>query len=94
MAKEYIERGLLLSTLQTAQVDVMADYGRDYGAEWGFSREVIEEIAKTLPATDVVEVVRCKDCEYFEPEHGCGNTFWDTDMKYYDFCSRGERKDA
>ena len=64
--------------------------------EWGYEglREELEE----LPTADVVEVVRCSECGYFEP-HGNGKkgicrhpklkTYIKNDI---DFCSYGERK--
>ena len=52
-----------------------------------------------LPAADVVEVVRCKDCEHWhEWENGTGScdrsgsVFW-TGTDADDFCSYGERAD-
>lgn len=53
----------------------------------------------SVPAADVVEVVRCRDCIYWEPASptrtsgNCNRSFeitaWATD-----FCSYGERKDG
>ena len=48
-------------------------------------------------ATNVVEVVRCKDCEWRDTD-GCSMSFYDdtgecfTIAEENDFCSRGERK--
>lgn len=57
----------------------------------------ILEKLDALPTADVVEVVRCKDCEHsffikscskYECKKGCGS------LKYSnDFCSYGERND-
>ena len=52
-----------------------------------------------IPAADVVEVVRCKDCKYRKTEDcamfyecDCGEQHtWENDN---DFCSYGERKDG
>lgn len=62
--------------------------------------DAIEYCVKQIneaPTADVVEVVRCKDCEYWENgkdyEPYCnhfGNMM--TDTKADDFCSYGERK--
>lgn len=57
MAKKYIDQEMLLTELARQDADVVADYGQEYGVEWGYSRENIENIANTLPAADVVEVV-------------------------------------
>jgi hypothetical protein len=48
---------------------------------------------KTIPAADVVEVVRCKDCKHKNPicDKCLRDNLWhDVD----DFCSRGERSEA
>lgn len=46
-----------------------------------------------FPATDVVEVVRCRECFRYDPEtHYCENTGCECDP--WEFCSDGERKDG
>lgn len=53
--------------------------------------DAIEEIKKRS-AADVVEVIRCKDCKYYNP-HGSFNCSKNLiDMHPYGFCSRGERE--
>ena len=57
-----------------------------------------------VPTADVVEVVRCKDCKYYDGfySHRCTNTdLVDSDDCYAridfaedDFCSYGERKEG
>lgn len=58
---------------------------------------VCAEYIQRLPAADVAEVVRCKDCRwrgreecamFYRCECGAQNT-WETDN---DFCSYGERR--
>ena len=55
--------------------------------------EMVYEVKKPtdFPAADVMEVIRCKDCAWF---NACvnGNAFkiWDTD----DFCSYAVRRDS
>lgn len=55
---------------------------------------------KSIPAADVVEVVRCKDCRYYTAKHG--RMPWNTTKLYCnrsatvatapeDFCSFGEK---
>ena len=44
---------------------------------------------KFTPTTDVVEVVRCKDCKYFSEFHHCGVLGFCEPNEY---CSRGERR--
>ena len=63
---------------------------------------VIEENIERLPAADVVEVVRCKDCKDFRPWGGqsklgdCMVCVCDGEnpftMEETDFCSDGERR--
>lgn len=65
---------------------------------------VIEENIERLPAADVVEVVRCKDCADFRPWGGqsklgdCMVYVCDGEnpftMEETDFCSDGDRKDG
>lgn len=47
------------------------------------------------PAVDMVEVVRCKDCKLFDPEHegGIGSCGLDMNVTANDYCSKAERKD-
>ena len=73
---EYIERGHLLAAFSLQDypwVDVDDYY----------------EIAMRLPAVDAVEVVRCKDCKYWD----FGDCFRQELTRPDDFCSYGERKD-
>lgn len=65
-------------------------------------RDTLDEV----PAADVVEVVRCKDCKHFKPNaraserFGCGrcirNSSFEplelTTVMECDFCSYGERR--
>ena len=67
--------------------------------------KVIAWIRK-LPAADVVEVVRCKDCKHWKPSGSeAGSCFENLEpiggcrwvnfcRKASDFCSYGERKDG
>ena len=65
---------------------------------------VIEENIKRLPAADVAEVVRCKDCKDFRPWGGqsklgdCMVYVCDGEnpftMEETDFCSDGDRMDG
>lgn len=48
------------------------------------------------PAVDMVEVVRCKDCVYWEqakPDSGSCNRAFEITAYANDFCSYGERRD-
>ena len=58
---------------------------------------VIQQNIKDMPTINAVEVVRCKDCEYYEMDE-CGNPYiWMSDgahlyMQPDDFCSYGKRR--
>lgn len=67
------------------------------------TRKNFARIIEELPAADVVEVVRCKDCKDFRPWGGqsklgdCMVCVCDGEnpftMEETDFCSDGDRKD-
>ena len=44
-----------------------------------------------IKGTDLVPVVRCKDCKYYEGRHWCGLN--ETDFDPDAFCSYGERRE-
>lgn len=60
--------------------------------------ECVERSLKNVPAADVVEVVRCKDCKQWQRNVGFidspnGHCFYlDIEMNGSDFCSYGEKK--
>lgn len=75
----------------TMGCETLCDHGKSY----------IPSLAK-FPTADVVEVVRCKDCKYFEIEDGdilglckCGYIAVSYNGELYpketDFCSYGEK---
>lgn len=59
--------------------------------------EVIDWIERErMPNTELVEVVRCADCKWFNPinngDHGyCGTPFHGAEVYEDDYCSDGER---
>lgn len=68
---EYIERESLVEDIKQychARIDndAIAKMGYDFVKEMGLIQRIIEK----APAADVVEVVRCKDCEYGEADYG------------------------
>lgn len=66
----------------------LAEQGQVQGFPWQFQMLV------GLPPTDVVQVVRCKDCKYNATTHKCLNpdSFF-LIPKDNDFCSYGERRE-
>ena len=65
--------------------------------DYGFLSDELESVINNVPAADVVEVVRCKDCRW--GREACGNIecFADTNVPpeyhgYEWFCPNGERR--
>lgn len=100
--KEYIERGALLKT------PPFTKYGGDltslYTEGYLDCAEDARMAVKCAPAADVVEVVRCKDCEYREElldRVMCRRTAHKSANGWFglratadkNFCSYGERKE-
>lgn len=65
-------------------------------AEQGFDWDKAKQALASVPAADVVPVVRCKNCENAQNE--CGGMIicrvYKHIMWLQDFCSYGERKDG
>lgn len=83
--------------MKSAWVKIMADY-IDKQKTMTVIFEIAENVIKSLPSADVVEVVRCKDCIYWQdnndgyPHEECR---WghDETPNEDDYCSYGERKE-
>ena len=102
MAKEYIER--------EAAIRIIKEYGKiaiDVGEPFLDPINDIVAISKyiaNIPAADVVEVVRCENCQYYEllgdailtdAVRGiCTYRPMAYGVKDNDFCSYGERKEG
>lgn len=98
---EYIERGAVVAMLRAITIRITPiEENRNmfyHDSGWnGASVAAKVEIGK-IPAADVVEVVRCKDCKHasflyscggYMCKKGCGAT-----KSENDFCSYGERKE-
>ena len=65
-------------------------------AEQGFDWDKAKQALASVPAADVVPVVRCKDCDNAQNE--CGGMIicrvYKHIMWLQDFCSYGKRKDG
>ena len=101
---DYIKR----EDAQSQFSELLEDYGAEAYTVIGeyscnideSTKELKKDIAKRkkkfmeIPSADVVEVVRCKDCKWFN-RFGCAIEIVDsTDRpKENDYCSFGERKD-
>lgn len=71
----------------------------DIGNPYGDGVDAVDTVdIEALPAVDAVEVVRCKDCEHWDGFCYCNCHAADGNgspifMRYYDFCSYGERRE-
>lgn len=57
----------------------------------------LADVVRSIPAADVVPVVRCKECRYWQDNNGgypCGECKWrgDETPDAEDYCSAGERE--
>jgi hypothetical protein len=75
------------------------EWNKSVYTTWAEAEEDFKNRLMDAPTVDAVEVVRCKDCEYYEIGkdylpycNHCDGGIADYPRKD-DFCSRGERKD-
>ena len=88
--KEYIERGAFLDKLNKK---VKLDYEMGLYNHGALTESFIRFV-EIQPAADVVEVVRCKDCKFFEYGDYCSEGKMEhSRCRENDFCSYGERKE-
>lgn len=93
---EYIERLAVFEQFDNADADVCEtdDFG---GVDYGFGMKNIKELINAIPAADVEQVTRCKDCKHsWEDISGlCCSYGVCVDLTVPDdfFCSYGERKE-
>lgn len=86
---EYIKRTAVFEQFDNADADVCEtdDFG---GVDYGFGMKNIKELINAVPAADVEEVVRCKDC-YQSVVIGdvlhC--TYWSKDTDENGYCHEG-----
>lgn len=91
---EYIDREAAIKAVEKADYTAIADDADSCKADY------IREVIESVPAVDVVPVVRCKDCKYayinsFSAASGvalCSSSA--KVMQQDDFCSYGERRDG
>ena len=101
---DYIGREALIGKVEKHYCAPCKGQGGDLGADWCRScviNSVLEKV-RGIPAADVVEVVRCKDCKWYS-ELACGegellgsqgwcNEVMARPMPSNGFCSFGERE--
>ena len=102
MAKEkrLIDANALETAIQgtVSQVALDAPYDPEWFTRLAARQFEILKIIDDAPTVDAVEVVRCKECKYYDAcELTCELLFnpCATNVAWYpeDFCSYGERKD-
>ena len=80
MTDEYIRKQDAVDELQFEPI---------FSDAWNALGEARDRIKAIKPA-DVIPVVRCKNCEYFDIRHWCNLN--ENDFNPDDYCSYGERK--
>ena len=89
---DYISRQAAIEDFTAWQKDVAYGCGVEYSGVALLKTAVT--VIEHYPAADVVEVVRCKDCKWYN-KSGCAILIVDDTDKPTDndFCSYGERAD-
>ncbi len=79
---EYIEREVIIKALESDSPELIY-----------YSKQEAIDCIKSLPAADVVEVVRCKDCKFwdFGRCEGIKNGLIQEYTQPDDYCSYGDR---
>lgn len=86
---EYIKRSAVFEQFDNADADVCEtdDFG---GVDYGFGMKNIKELINAIPAADVAEVVRCKDCyqsAVIDDVFYC--TYWGKNTDENGYCHEG-----
>lgn len=98
--KEYISREETIEWLyDNSNLPIDSGTARAYWTRVVQIKDALIRHIKTIPAADVVEVCRCKDCKHWDEKYKCCIMMGLTalgDSYFYEnsFCSRGERKEA
>lgn len=90
--KEYVEKAVVLS------YPIRADHCDKENANehFIFGIESVMEYVENLPAADVAEVVRCRECKHYKPEEYFSPCVLPQGLecaKPDDYCSYGQRKE-
>lgn len=88
---DYISRDAALEAL-----DELERTSRHNSVLWPDHVEECREALRGVPAANVVTVVRCKDCMYYQKDElgrWCFNDY-ENELRDDDFCSHGKRKES
>lgn len=94
-AIDVLETGAEFLRLALGDMDVVRSDREKFAWGLGLIETFMADI-KELPSADVVEVVRCKDCKYYDPKECCiafGHWFGEVNMIPMGFCSLAERRE-
>lgn len=96
---DLISRQAAIDLFQRISYD---DWNQGVSTTWANAYAEAADMVENLPPVDAVQVVRCKDCKYYQfadnrafgfPVKRCEFTGFE-DVDDDDFCSRGERNDG
>lgn len=91
----YIDRQKLVMTISSTISEVAREspYDRVWFSRMAARQAEIINIIYDMPAADVVEIVRCKDCRYYCINDDICAIAEAHDFNLDDFCSYGERRE-
>lgn len=93
---EYIKRNVIIdyldSKLDSLEVETMHGFPRTRGSEIAYHGT--RDFVQLIPAADVVEVVRCKDCKLYSGKYCTLTDDMEDRREPNDYCSCGERKEV
>lgn len=86
----YIDKQAAIDMFQRNAYD---DWNQGVSTTWANAFSECADMVEDIPTVDAVEVVRCKDCKWFN-DFGCAIRIVDDSDKptENDYCSFGERK--
>ena len=88
MTNEYISKMRLMDCVPKERI---VEYMNEFDAGYNSCRNDMLRSIESLEPTDVVQIVRCRDCEYYGIRHWCNLN--ENDFNPDDFCSYGERRE-
>ena len=96
---EYKDVELLRKQIAEFKMLVESSENSDYLKGYITGKDAVMEAIDELPAADVQEVVRCRDCKhlFLAPRgnpHLCMRSYFSQPVTFEDYCSYGERKDG